>query len=180
VQLAITGTAAPGAAYFGGEVLVYQDTASQVCTLSGYPTVIGVTGTTGTEVTARHEPGGYLGGLEGRESSDRVPPAVVLHGRGAKASSLVEYEGIGTLQTVSPRCIGVGHHPMAVHELRVIVDRGGPRVVQVKTTLVVCNALSANPYVPGVKGRWNPTVPNHASRRVSTSERQIPSVITES
>jgi hypothetical protein len=89
---------------------------------------------------------------------------VVLHKRGAVASSLVvEFASIGTLQTVSPRCIGVGHHPMGIDELRVVVDGGKPRVVHVPAILVVCNALSANSYVPGVKGRWNPTVPHHAS-----------------
>jgi hypothetical protein len=162
-QLAISGATAPGAALSGGVIVIYEDTSSDACTLSGYPRVIGVTATHGTEVIAHDEPAGELGGLGGRASKDRAPRAVVLHERGAVASSLVEFASIGTLQTVSLRCIGVGLHPMGIDELRVVVDGGKPRVVHVPATLVVCNALSANPYVPGEKGRWNPTVPHHAS-----------------
>ena len=146
--------------------MVYQDTTSDACTLSGYPTVIGVTAANGTEVTAHDEPAGELGGLGGRASKDRVPRAVALHERGAVASALMEYASIGTLQTVSPRCIGVGLHPMGIDELRAVVDGGKPRgvrVVRAPTSLVVCNALSANSYVSEVKGRSNPTLPDHAS-----------------
>jgi hypothetical protein len=32
--------------------LVYEDMSTRACTLSGYPKVIGVTATTGTEITA--------------------------------------------------------------------------------------------------------------------------------
>lgn len=155
--------------------MVYKDTTSQACTLSGYPTVIGVTATNGTEVTAHDEPAGDLGGLGGRASKDRAPRAVVLHERGAVASSVVEYASIGTLQTVSPRCIGVGHHPIGIDELRVAVDGGKPRVVHVPAILVVCNALSANSYVPGVKGRWNPTVISSACA-LSAHSRSLPTV----
>jgi hypothetical protein len=163
-------------------IVVYQDTTSDACTLSGYPTVIGVTAANGTEVTAHDGPAGELGGLGGRASKDRVPRAVVLHERGAVAlhergavalhergavaSALMEYASIGTLQTVSPRCIGVGLHPMGIDELRAVVDGGKPRgvrVVRAPTSLVVCNALSANSYVSEVKGRSNPTLPDHAS-----------------
>jgi hypothetical protein len=122
-----------------------------------------VTATNGTEVIAHDEPAGELGGLGGRASKDREPRAVVLHERGAMASSLVEFASIGTLQTVSPRCIGVGHHPMGIDELRVALDGAKPRVVHVPAILVVCNALSANP--------WDHTFGNAAFRE---TDRDVP------
>jgi hypothetical protein len=163
-QLEVTGTPATGAAIYGGEILVYKSTGSRACRLSGYPNVTAATATTGTEITARHELGGYLGGLGGERASIKNPPTVILRGQGDVASSMVEWSSVGTYTEVSPRCIGAGHHAMVIDELRIVVDGGRTKILTTPAATAhgfgaVCNQFRADPYVPGSAGKWNPTFP---------------------
>src|ERR1700733_8142077 len=46
-QIAVVAAQLPGAAVSGGWVIRYRNSGSSACTLSGYPTVVALVGTTG-------------------------------------------------------------------------------------------------------------------------------------
>lgn len=150
-QLGLNGVQAPGGMSTFGEILIYVNETSKACELSGYPSITAVTARTGATLTAKHEITGFLNGSK----QDETFPRVVLSRRGAEASSVVQYEGAATRQTMLPRCVGPGHHVLAVQDVRVVAGRGASQVLHV--SMGICNTLIANPFVPGATGRWSRT-----------------------
>lgn len=169
-QLGLNAVPAPGAMTTGGEILIYVNETSRACELSGYPSITAVTMRTGATLRAKHEITGFLNGSKHNETF----PRVVLSGRGALASSVVQYEGAATDTTVLPRCVGPRHHVLAVHDVRVDAGVGASQVLHL--SMGICNTLVANPFVPGATGRWSRTAfTPQASHPTPTAEAGHPS-----
>ncbi len=146
-KLAITAAELPGVAVTGGWVIRYRNLSSSTCTLSGYPTVIGLVSGTGPVQAAADTTSGALGGWQPNAPGVQKPlPTVVLSARAGMASSVVEFvTGIGNLLCPSKR------YPFWFHSLWLDVP-GGTLPFALAVSMIVCSYFDANQIVPGTTG----------------------------
>ena len=147
-QLAVTAAQLPGAAVSGGVVVRYRNFSPYACTLSGYPTVIGLVSPTGPVQAAADTTSGALGGWQPNvPGAQKPPPTVVVSAKGGMASSDVEFvTGIGNLLCPSKR------YPLLFHSLWLNVPGGTRPFALAVPEVIVCSHFDANPIVPGTTG----------------------------
>jgi hypothetical protein len=145
-QLVVTGVQANGAAVTDGWVVRYKNASATACTLEGYPNVVEMIFATGKSQAAKREHFGYIGGWQrSRIGAPKSLPTVVLRARTGVASSMVEWVSTGTAQ---------GSSCPVFTSLWVNVP-GGTRAYVMKSWMLVCTYLEANPFVPGDVGWAN-------------------------
>ena len=148
-QVAVAAFQLPGVAVSGGVLVRYRNTSPSACTLSGYPTVVGLVSRTGPSQVAVDVRAGAFGGWEPTSPVAKKPlPTVVLRGRKV-ASSVVEFvTGIGDLLCYTKR------NPLWFRYLSLNLP-GGTRPFVLKLsaiTMIVCSHFDAGPFVPGTTG----------------------------
>ena len=151
-QLAVTVAQLGGAAVTAGLVVRYRNLSPYACTLSGYPTVIGLVGPAGPVQAATDVVNGVLGGWQPTASgASKTLPTVVLSAKGGIASSVVESVNAGTAQSICPE---TGRLPLWFRFLWLDVPGGTrPFVFAVRTlTVIVCKYFDTTPIVPGTTG----------------------------
>ena len=154
-QIAVTVAQLGGAAVTGGLVVRYRNVSPYACTLSGYPTVVGLVSPTGPTLAATDEVSGVLGGWQPNAPGVQEPlPTVVLSAKGGTASSVVEFvTGIGDLLCPSKR------YPLLFHSLWLNLPGGTRPFALSVPEVIVCSYFDANPIVPGTTGSA-PQVPH--------------------
>jgi hypothetical protein len=146
-QLVVTAAELPGVAVTGGWVIRYRNVSSSTCTLSGYPTIIGLVSAMGPVQAAAETTSGALGGWQPNVPGPKKPlPTVVLRAKGGMASSVVEFvTGTGNLLCPSKR------YPLWFHSLWLDLP-GGMRPFALTVSMIVCAYFEANPMVAGTTG----------------------------
>lgn len=140
-QLSVSGVNGGGAAVTWSWIIRYRNVSPVRCTLSGYPTVVGLIGTVGVRL-AQHELNGYMGGWTGASSSGKQkPPTVTLRARTGVASSMIE--------VTSASASGTCPHLTSLW----VKIPGGARPWVFSVRIVDCSNFSTNPFVPGSTGR---------------------------
>ena len=143
-QISVAAAQQLGAAVSGGWLVRYRNISSSTCTLSGYPTVVGLVSPTGPATVAAHVSLGYLGGWQ----SAKPVPTVVLAARTGVASSIVEYVSDSTAQNL---CWDKAR-PVWFHFLRLeLPGSTRPFALPVPEGLF-CSGLITTPIVPGTTG----------------------------
>jgi hypothetical protein len=121
------------AAGHSGFALRFRNSGSVACALVGFPTVTATDSRTGQTISARHTPGGYLGG------TDLPVPTLVLR-PGDQVSALVEAENNPHGDATS--CTELIH-------MRVSVNG---RTTSMTQTLANCAGMEVHLFVPGTTG----------------------------
>ena len=131
----------------GGIVVHYRNLSPYACTLSGFPTVIGLVSPAGPVQVAADVVSGGLGGWQPTAPGGQEPlPTVVLSAIGGMASSVVEFvTRIGNLFCPSKR------YPLLFHSLWLNVP-GGTRPFALAVSMIVCSYFDASPIVLGTTG----------------------------
>ena len=152
-QLTVTATELAGAAVSGGAVVRYRDLGQHACTLSGYPTVVGLVSRAGPAQAAVDVVSAALGGWQPYRLGVTEPlPTVVLLANGGMASSVVEFVSTGSAQSPCPS----GRLPLWFRSVWLDVP-GGTRpfaldVSSMAITMIVCSHFVTTPIVPGTTG----------------------------
>ncbi len=124
----------------GGVLIRYRNTSPSACTLSGYPTVVGLVSPTGPSQVAADLRAGAFGGWEPTSLVAKKPlPTVVLRGRKV-ASTVVEFvTGIGGLVCYTKR------YPLWFRYLSLkLPDGTRPFVLKLSAiTMIVCSHFNA-------------------------------------
>ena len=135
-----------------GLVVRYRNFSPYACTLSGYPTVIGLVSPAGPVQAATNVVNGVLGGWRPTAPGASKPlPTPVLSAKGGMASSVVESVNAGTAQSICPE---TGRLPLWFRFLWLDVP-GGTRpfaLAMRSLTVIVCKYFEASPIVPGTTG----------------------------
>ncbi|HVC14496.1 MAG TPA: DUF4232 domain-containing protein [Acidimicrobiales bacterium] len=131
------GQGGAGLGHEGGPLL-FKNTGSSTCTLSGYPGVAALNATGQQVSQAQRSPNGYLGGME---TGSTAPPVVTL-APGATASALVEGTDVpeGTASSCPTYPALLVTPPTSTHSQRVTLPLPG------------CSPLQIHPVVPGTTG----------------------------
>ena len=148
-QLAVTVAQLGGAAVTGGFVVRYRNLSPYACTLSGYPTVIGVVSPTGPAQAATDVVSGVLGGWQTYAARAQEPlPTVVLSAKGGMASSVVEFVSTGSAQSL---CF-TKRYPLWFHSVWLNLPGGTRPFALSVPAVIVCSYFDTNPIVPGTTG----------------------------
>jgi hypothetical protein len=150
-QMAVTAAELPGVAVSGGIVVRYRNLSPYACTLSGYPTVVGLVSPTGPVQAAADVVSGGLGGWQPSAVGVQKPlPTVVVSAKGGVASSVVEFVDGATTDTFCPS----KRYPLWLHSLWLNVPGGTrPFALAVSSmSIIVCSHFEADPIVPGTTG----------------------------
>jgi hypothetical protein len=140
-QLSVTAGRGGAAAGHIGLSLVFANTSSQACSLSGYPRVAGLD-SQGNEVTqAQRTPSGYMGGLTSSYHGDPLPTVTLQPG--GRASALIEVTDVptGTSTTYPSYAALLVTPPNTFQSVRLSVPLPG------------CSGLQVHPVVAGLTGR---------------------------
>ena len=141
-QLSISlGQTGAGLGHEGGTIL-FTNTGTTACSLSGYPGVAALSSAGAQVQQAQRTPNGYLGGME---TGSTTPPLVDLR-PGAVASALVEGtdvpEGTATSCPTYPALLVTP--PTSTHSTRIALSLPG------------CSPLQVHPVVSGATGTTQP------------------------
>jgi hypothetical protein len=99
-SVAVAAVQLPGVAVSGGYVIRYRNTSSSACTLSGYPTIVGLVSPTRPSQVAIDRRAGAFGGWEPNSAVAQKPLPTVLLGGHKGAASVVEFVSAGTAQSL--------------------------------------------------------------------------------
>ena len=131
----------------GGIVVHYRNLSPYACTLSGYPTVVGLVSPTGPVQAAADVVSGGLGGWQPSAVGVQKPlPTVVVSAKGGVASSVVEFVDGGPPILFCPS----KRYPLWFHSLWLNVPGGTRPFALAVSSMSISSALtlSARPDRP--------------------------------
>lgn len=137
-----------GGSFTSGLVIHYRNVSSSSCTLSGYPTVVGLVSATGPSQVAAHTPVSYLGGWEPLKPL----PTVLMAARKGVASSIVTFLAPYLFAENSRPSCPRGDRRFWFRSLWVNVPGGTRPFVLDVSSMIVCAYFFATPIVPGATG----------------------------
>ena len=126
-----------------GAAILFKNTGTSKCSMSGYPGV-GALNATGRQVAqAQRTPSGYLGGMR----TGSTTPPVVLLGPGSVASALVE--GTDVPEGVASSC--------PTYPALLVTPPTSTQSTRLAVSLPGCSALEVHPVVSGTTGTTQPS-----------------------
>ncbi len=126
-----------------GAAILFKNTGTSKCSMSGYPGVAALNATGRQVAQAQRTPSGYLGGMR---TGSTTPPVVLLE-PGAVASALVE--GTAVPEGVASSC--------PTYPALLVTPPTSTLSTRLAVSLPGCSALEVHPVVSGTTGTTQPS-----------------------